>query len=436
MNRIGLRLEDKNAFERRVVLTPAHAAKLVAAGIPIDVERFPRRAFADDAYAAAGASVVDDVRACDLVLGVKEMPHGYFRPGGAYMFFSHTIKGQAHNMEMLAELVDKRCTLLDYELVTDEAKRRLIFFGRFAGIAGMIDTLSLLGRRLEVLGLRTPFLDIRPTHAYADLEAAKQAVAAVGARIAAEGIPAALAPLAFGFTGYGHVSKGAQEVFDLLPHVQVEPAALGAFVAGNRGLVRELVKAEYHEQHLVQPVDPAAPFVLQEYYDHPERYRSIFEPQLRLLSVLMNGIFWAPRYPRLADALQLEALFASGRPRLVAVGDVSCDVDGSLACTVRDTDPGDPVYVYDPKTRSAASGVEGPGLAVMAVGNLPAELPVEASQTFSDALFPFMPEIARADFGGSLESLAIPEPIKRSIILWRGEFAPAFQYMRGFLRQP
>jgi alpha-aminoadipic semialdehyde synthase len=124
----------------------------------------------------------------------------------------------------------------------------------------------------------------------------------------------------------------------------------------------------------------------------------------------------------------------SQRPRLLVVGDITCDVDGSLACTVRDTDAGDPVYVYEPRTRKAPSGFEGPGLAVMAVGNLPAELPREASLVFSGALTPFMPEVAGADFTGQLAGAGLPGPIRSAVILWRGEFTPRYEYMKEFLR--
>jgi hypothetical protein len=434
-NRIGIRLEDKNVWERRAPLTPDAVRQLSSQGVDLAVERFPRRAFPDSDYVDAGATLSDDVRDCEVVLGIKEMPKDYFRPGGAYVFFSHTIKGQPYNMEMLRSLVDRRCTLLDYERVEDEQGRRLIFFGRYAGIAGMIDTFWTLGRRLEALGHETAVRELKPAHEYADLDAAKAAVATVGRRIAAEGLPDFLRPMAVGFTGYGHVSRGAQEVFDLLPHVEVEPDRLGDFIEGGDSPGDRLAKVVYREEHLVDRMDPSGAFDLQHYYDHGDQYRSRFGPHLEWLTVLINGIYWAPQYPKLADADQLRALFGGPeRPRLLAVGDITCDVDGSLACTVRDTEPGDPVYVYDPVTRAATSGFEGPGLAVMAVGNLPCELPREASETFSEALAPFIPALALADLEGELEKAGLPDPIRRSVVLWRGDFAPEFSYMSEFLR--
>lgn len=434
-NRIGLRLEDKNVWERRVALTPSDVAELVQQGMRIAVEPFARRAFADQEYVTAGAELVEDVRSCDLVLGIKEMPATYFHPGGAYMFFSHTIKGQPYNMKMLAALVQRKCTLIDHEIVTDGEGRRLIFFGRFAGLAGMLDTLWTLGRRLEALGTPTPFLRLEPMHRYGDLEEAKAAVSEVARRIEEAPVPAALAPTVFGFAGYGHVSQGAQELFDLLPHVEVAPEELDGFVAENRDLTRKLVKVVYREEHLVERIDAQRPFELQEYYDHPDRYRGSFEAHLPLLTVLVNGIFWTEKYPKLADAQQLERLFAGAeRPKLLVVGDITCDVDGSLACTVRETESGDPVYVYDPATRDAVSGFAGPGLAVMAVGNLPTELPREASIGFGRALAPLLPEMAAADLTGALADAALPGPIERAVVLWHGRFTPQYEYMQDFLR--
>ena len=434
-NRIGIRKEDKNVWERRVALTPDDMKPLADEGLVFMVERFERRAFPDAEYEAAGAELTGDVRGCELVLGIKEMPLGYFAKNGAYMFFSHTIKGQHYNMEMLAELVEKGCTLLDYETVTDEAGRRLIFFGRYAGIAGMIDTLWTLGRRLSAKGVATPFDDLEPTHEYDDLDAAKAAVAKIGERIAKEGLPAELAPLTIGVTGYGHVSKGAQEIAELMPFVRVAPSELAGFVEENKDLTDKIVITEYREEDLVRREDSPETFDLQDYYDHGERYVSTFEPHLSLLTVLVNGIYWEEKYPKLGDADQLKKLFAGGDPKLLAVGDVTCDIDGSLACTVRDTGPGDPSFVYDPATREAPSGFEGPGLAVMAVGNLPCELPKEASGTFSHALTPFLPRMAAVDWSEpDFEKVPLPDPIKRSVILWRGDFTPRYEYMREFLK--
>ena len=434
---IGIKLEDKNEWETRVPLVPSDVKGLIADGVDIRVQRFPRRAFPDDFYEAAGATLVDDVGDCDLVLGVKEIPVGKFRENQAYMFFSHTIKGQAYNMKMLATLVAKRNTLLDYETVTDTDGRRLIFFGRHAGLAGAVDTLWTLGKRLQALGQPSPFLDLQQCLHYHSLDEATDAVRAIGQRIATEGIPASLAPLAIGVTGYGNVSCGAQEILDLLPCVEVAPDELPEFVKANGTLTDCVVKVVYEEQDLVEPIDSSREFDLQDYYANGSDYKSKFGPHLDLLSVLINGIYWDEKYPKLADEKQLRGLFSPGGspPRLLVVGDITCDVDGSLACTVRDTEPGNPCYVYDPTTRAAPFGFEGPGLAVMAIGNLPCELPVSASEAFSKALTPFIGQMAAADWDESdFGKVLLPEPIKRSVILWHGVFTPDYEFLEEYLR--
>jgi alpha-aminoadipic semialdehyde synthase len=432
-NRIGLRREDKNEWERRVVLSPLDVEELVASGVPVVVESFPRRAYPDADYAAAGAEVTDSVLDCDLVMGVKEMPSSAFRPGGAYMFFSHTIKGQPHNMAMLKDLMAKGCTLLDYELITDDEGRRLIFFSHHAGLVGMVDSLWMLGRRLEARGIATPFLDLEPTHRYPDLDAAKSAVAAVGRRIEAESLPETVRPLTVGILGYGRVGQAAQEILDLLPVEEVDPGDLAAWNQENAGRGDVVAKVVFKEEHLVEAVEADRAFALQDYYDHPEAYRSTFARHLPHLSLVVNAIFWSERYPRFADAQVLRDLFADGPPKLIAVGDITCDVDGSFACTVEETGPGDPVYVYDPATRQITRGMEGEGLPVLAVGNLPCELPVEASAHFGRALRPFVPVLAGADFTAAWEDVDLPGPLRRAVILWKGRLSPHCAYMERFL---
>lgn len=434
-HRLGLRKEDKNEWERRVVLTPEDVRDLLAEGVSIEVESFPRRAFSDEKYQEVGARVVESVRGCDIVLGVKEMPLPFFRENGTYMFFSHTIKGQSYNMPLLAKLKELHCTLLDYELVTDEEGRRLIFFSHHAGLVGMTDSLWMLGRRLEVLGHATPFLRLSPSHAYADLSALKQAVKEVGEEIAAQGLPQEVCPLTVGILGYGRVSSGAQEILELLPHTEIAPNELEEWVQSNEGTRTRLGKVVFKEEHLVQPRQEERSFELEDYYQHPEGYRSIFEPHLRNLSLLVNAIYWEERYPRFADADTLRRLFSEKpAPKLIAVGDITCDIDGSLACTVRETEPGDPAYVYDPHTTLAPSGFRGDGLQVLAVGNLPSELPVEASTSFGHSLRPYLPALAEVNLRASFADADIPGPLRRAVILWRGEFTPHCRYMEKFLK--
>lgn len=423
---LGIRREDKSRWERRAPLAPEHVETLKARhGIETVVQPSPIRVFDDEAYRAAGATVAEDLSGCNLVVAVKEIPRELLRRDGAYMFFSHTIKAQPYNMKLLGRVLDLGCTLLDHEKVTDEAGRRLVLFGYHAGLAGAIDSLWALGRRLESEGLATPLAAVKQAHQYASLEEAEEALREVGAAIrAAPGLPRELGPVVIGVAGYGNVGRGAQHVLDQLGPVEVEPEALEGLEPGG------LYKVVFREEHMVEPVEPGEAFDLKTYFEHPERYRGTFARWLPKLTTLVNCIYWEARYPRLVTVEDLRRLYASGaQPSLRVIGDISCDVEGSIEATVKVTQPDDPVYVYDPHAMMATMGVEGRGPVIMAVDNLPCELPKEATESFGAALVELLPGAVTADFAAAFEALELPAELRRAVIAHRGELAPSFRYL-------
>jgi saccharopine dehydrogenase (NAD+, L-lysine-forming) len=434
-NLIGIRREDKNRWERRVPIAPAHVATLVRQhNLRIVVQPSPIRIFADSQYEAAGATLQEDVSSADILLAVKEIPLELLRPGKTYLFFSHTIKGQPHNMPLLRRLLDLGCQLIDYERVVDDQKRRLIFFGEYAGMAGMIDTLRALGQRLAWEGHATPLVDVQPTYEYANLADAQQAIRAVAQRILEEGWPLALAPLVIGVAGYGNVSRGAQAILELLPTRRITPAEL--FALGQRGDVQRnvLYVVVFKEEDTVEPVAANQPFDLQEYFQHPERYRSRFEMYLPFLTVLVNCIYWTPAYPRLVTKQAARHLYAGARPpRLRVIGDISCDIEGAIEPTITATEPDAPSFVWDPVRDAASEGVAGNGPVIMAVDNLPCELPAESSTAFGDALQPFVPALAACDFRADFELCALPPELKRATIVYHGDLTPDYRYLEKFL---
>ena len=171
MRRVGIRREDKDIWEARVPLVPRDVERLVREErMALTVQPSARRVFSEDAFAGAGALVDEDLSACQIVLAVKEIPTAFFRPHGTYVFFSHTHKGQAYNMDMLRRMIELGCSLIDYERITDDGGVRLIAFSRFAGLAGAVDALWALGRRLAWEGLEpNPFAGLRQTHGYESL---------------------------------------------------------------------------------------------------------------------------------------------------------------------------------------------------------------------------------------------------------------------------
>lgn len=431
--RVGIRREDKNRWETRVPLTPEQVGQLTRQeGLEFTIQPSDLRVFGDDEYRAAGAEVAESLSDCSLVLGVKEMPLGFFEKLGTYAFFAHVTKGQRQNMPMLARIMELGCSLVDYERIVDDAGRRLVFFGRFAGIAGMADTLAGLAQRLNALGLVTPLRDSRPALQCGTVAAVKEMAAQVGARIKEDGLPEPLVPLVIGVTGYGHVAKGALEVLDALGAVEIRPSDLAGLVRNPDS--RVCYRVVFREQDTVRPRNPASRFDLDEYRSSPELYESAFATHLESLTALVNCIYWEERFPRLVTRQWLRAAFLRGRnPRLRIVGDISCDIQGAIEATVRTTNSGSPHFVYDPETGTATEGVDGPGLVIMAVDNLPCELPRDSSQEFGDSLLPFVAPMVRADYGQPLDRVGLPSSILRALVVHQGRLTPEYSYVEGFL---
>ncbi len=436
--RIGIRREDKSVWERRAPIIPEHARQLQEEqDIEVWVQPSDIRVFRDEEYTQMGARVTEDLSPCQVVWAVKEIPPDFFQPRRTYVFFAHVIKGQEYNMPMLKRMLEMGCTLIDYEKVTDESGRRLIFFGRHAGLAGMIDTLWALGQRLNWERVSNPFGELEQARQYDSLREAKAAVAAVGERIAEEGLPMQVRPLICGFAGYGNVFRGANEIIDLLPVHEIRPDQVASVAQGGGGAPTELYKVVFKEEHMVERIEPppsGKAFDLQEYYDHPELYRPVFSAYLPHLTVLVNCIYWEAKYPRLATKTDVRRLYGGDKaPRLRIIGDISCDVEGAIEATVTCTEPGDPVFVYDPAADQAQSGVAGRGPVILAVDILPSELPRDSSEYFSDVLMDYVPAIARADYTVPFEALDLAPEIRRAVIVYQGELTPDYQYLTQYL---
>ena len=428
---IGIRREDKSRWERRVPLVPSGVSELQARhGLRFVVQPSDIRVFKDKEYRAVGARINEDLSQTDVILAVKEVPACLILERKVYVFFAHVTKGQSYNMGMLRRLMELGCSLVDYEKITDDNKRRLIFFGRHAGYAGMIDTLRCLGQRLLLTGMRTPLAEVKPAYEYTDLPAAKDHLKEVGMAFArSNGMPL----LVVGFSGYGNVSSGAQEVFGCLQPRDVSVADLPETASVSSGT--RPVKVVFREEDMVEPDDPDRRFDLAEYYEHPERYRGCFEKHLPYLDVLVNAIYWEPRYPRLVTREWARDNYRPDRlPRLKVIGDISCDVEGSVELTLRTTQPDNPWYVYLPGEDAARDGLEGDGPAIMAVDNLPCEIPRESSEYFCAVLKDMVYPLASADWRSSFEALDLPACLKRAVIVHNGELTPGYRYLNEHVR--
>ena len=359
--KVGIRREDKNKWESRVPLIPEDIERLIQArDIDVLIQPSSIRAYTDQEYEEAGALVQEDLSECDLILAVKEIPIDFFQPKKTYMFFSHTIKGQDYNIPIIKKMMRLKDNLIDYETITNEEGRRLIFFGRFAGLAGMMDTFWALNKRLRYESINSPLEQLKPTLEYESLAKAKQHYREVGEVLKSKGLPGTITPLVVGISGYGNVSHGAQEMIDLLPHEDIKAAELEDFVESGNYANNKIYKVVFKEEDMVQRLNGNS-FKLADYYQHPENYTSKFKQYLPYLTVLVNAIYWDDRYPRLITKEHTQELYASPDTKLKVIGDISCDIEGAIESTVKITNPGNPVFVYDTQKETAVDGVHGKG---------------------------------------------------------------------------
>lgn len=432
---IGIRREDKNEWERRVPLIPGDVLELNEKyGIKTIIQPSKIRIFSDEEYRRAGAEVSEDLKAADVIFAVKEIPLQLLERGKTYLFFSHTIKGQPYNMGLLKRLMELECNLIDYELITGRKNNRLITFSSYAGLAGLIETLHAYGQKMQLKGHVTPLADIKQAYQYDSLEEAKAQLRKVGEMIAQDGLPKELSPLTVGFLGYGNVSKGAQQMFDLLPFKSIEPHQLPELLARDRDDVdnRCLYKVVFKEEDLVRPLNGS--FKLEEYFNHPERFESVFHRYLGQLKVLINCVYWTEKYPRFVTREDLkENGRAIAETGVSVIGDITCDINGSVEITKESTMPDKACYTYDAENDSFEDGIVEKGVTVMAIDNLPCEFPREASSEFSNELKTFVDGVVSADYTADFATIELPYEIEKATILYKGKLTDKFEYMSKFI---
>lgn len=427
---IGIRRENKNEWEKRTPIIPEDIKDLIKKyNLRAIVQPSKIRAFSDEEYLAAGAEIDDDINHADLIFGVKEVPPELLLHHKTYVYFAHVIKGQPHNMEMLRTLMKQNCNLIDYERIVDESNKRLIFFGRYAGKAGMIETLHAYAEKLKLNGISTPLEKIKQPYQYHSIEEAKSEIKKIGDEIKSNGLPENLTPIVFGFTGYGNVSQGAQIIFDFLPVKTVQPHELLSNYDQLKSERNHFIKVVFKEEHTVKRKN--GEFDLKEYFSDPEKYESNFDQYIPHLDVLVNCILWTNKNPRL---ITKKYLSENPNIKLKVIGDISCDLLGGIEITNDVTDPGNPCYTYFPKTDKYEDGTKKDGITVMAIDNLPCEFPKEASAEFSHVLKNFVYEIYHADFEKNFEELELAYPIKKALIVHKGKLTKDYLYIKQYLK--
>jgi len=404
--------------------------------LPVGIKIQPSdlRIFKEKLYEQSGANVDEDLADRDLILGIKEVKITDLIAEKVYCYFSHTVKGQSYNMEMLQTLLDRNCTLIDYERMVNDKGQRLIYFSVQAGLAGIVETLWAFGAQLSSKGIPNPFTKLKQTYKYDSLSEIESVFKNIAVEIETNGLPKLLAPLVIGITGYGNVAKGVQQLLDLLPVKEIKPEHLEEI--SNADDYKHIFKVVFKEEDMVEPIKSGDLFDLQDYYHNPEKYKSKFERYLPNLTILMNASFWDAPYPRHVTNSFLKELFSeNNNPKLQIIGDISCDIEGGVECTVKATDPGDPVFTFNPVSGRSIDGITKDGIVIMSVDNLPSELPKDASEYFSRILKTLIPNMVEADFTVEFDQLRLSDSIKKAIICYKGTLTPDYQYLEKYLAQ-
>nr|SVE70256.1 EOG090X0141 [Daphnia similis]SVE70880.1 EOG090X0141 [Daphnia similis]SVE71511.1 EOG090X0141 [Daphnia similis]SVE72144.1 EOG090X0141 [Daphnia similis] len=443
------RREDQSVWERRAPLSPTNVRKLVRAGVKVLVQPSNRRAYPMQAYANAGAIIQEDIGEAPVIVGVKQIPIDFLLPNKTYCFFSHTIKAQEANMPLLDAMLEKNIRLVDYEKMMDENGHRVVAFGKYAGVAGMINILHGLGLRLLALGHHTPFMHIGPAHNYRNSGMARQAVRDAGFEVAIGMLPKSIGPLTFVFTGTGNVSQGAQEIFQDLPHEYVPPDMLQK--VADHGATNKIYACEVSRRdHLIRI--KGGPFDAKEYDEHPSRYISVFSKKIApYASVIINGIYWAPNSPKLITIPDAKVLIRSsqshlpwvqtslGSPplphRLLAICDISADPGGSIEFMNECTTIDNPFCLYDAEQHKDTKSFKGPGILVCSIDNMPTQLPREATDFFGDLLLPHIFDVLQSDATRPFEDHKFTNIIEGAVITSNGKLTKNFEYIQDLRNQ-
>lgn len=398
MIKFGIIKERKNPPDRRVVFSPNELAKIKQKyhDCTVKVESSDTRIFTDVQYQSMGIEVANDVSDCDVLFGVKEVPVDYLIPNKAYFFFSHTIKKQPYNRKLLQAILEKNIDLYDHETIIDAHNRRLIGFGRYAGFVGTYNAFRAFGIKFELFKMPK-----------AETLAGKDALIAHLKRLV-------LPPLKIVVTGTGKVGNGAKEILDAMKIKEVTPEN---YLSKNytQAVYTQIDVLDYNKRKDGQVLDFA------DFYNNPSEYVSDFERFTKVSDIYITGHFHANDAPIILTREMLQA----GDCKIKVVADISCDVNGPIACTLRSSTIAEPLYGYLPSENKEVDVFHPAAIVVMAVDNLPCELPKDASEGFGEM---FSEHVLPAFFNGDKDGI-----LKRAKITENGKLTERFSYLQDYV---
>ncbi|MGX1023127.1 NAD(P)-dependent oxidoreductase [Psychroflexus sp. MBR-150] len=395
---IGIIKERKTPPDRRVVFTPQqlHSLEQKYNNLKFIVEPSDIRIFPDSSYQKAGIEINPDLSACDVLIGVKEVPVESLIPNKSYFFFSHTIKKQDYNRKLLQTILKKNIDLFDHETITDTKGRRLIGFGRYAGLVGAYNGFRLLG-------LREKLFHLPKVENLSDLNQVKQELDKIK-------IP----KIKIVLTGSGKVANGAKEI---LNHLKIQQISVDDYLSKdfNIPVFTNAKVLDYNKRKDGKPSN------IKDFFKDPSPYKSDFMKFAKTSDLFIAGHFYGDNAPYLFT--REDAKSSDFKIKLVA--DISCDIDGPVASTIRPSSIENPFYAYDPQTETETDFMNTDAIGVMAVDNLPCELPKDASKGFGEM---FAQHVIPAFFNNDKDGI-----LKRAQITNQGKLTPKFEYLQNFV---
>ncbi len=395
----GIIKERKNPPDRRVVFSPEELVRLQKEypEATIKVESSDIRVFNDEAYKSLGIEVADDISDCDVFFGVKEIPVDYLIPNKKYFFFSHTIKKQVHNRKLLQAVLEKNIELYDHETIVDANNRRLIGFGRYAGIVGAYNGFRAFGIKYDLF-----------TIPKAETLQSKEDLIT---RLKRQTLP----NIKIVLTGHGKVGMGAKEILD---GMKVKQVSTDDFLNKiyTQPVYTQIDVLDYNKR-----IDGTKAENNHDFYKKPKDYTSNFERFTKVADIFIAGHFHGNESP---DILTRDMLKAPDC-KIKVVADISCDVDGPIACTLKASTIAEPFFGYLPSENKEVPYTHPGSIMVMSVDNLPCELPKDASEGFGEM---FMKHVIPAFFNGDKDGI-----LARAKITENGKLTERFAYLQDYV---
>lgn len=396
--KFGIIKERKTPPDRRVVFTPDELVRLQAEHpeAEIKVETSDIRIFPDSEYADAGIEVVSDMTDCDVLFGVKEVPVDALIPNKKYFFFSHTIKKQSYNKKLLQAILHKNIELYDHETIVDENFKRLIGFGRYAGIVGMYNGIRAFGIKYDLFKLpKAETLQHRE-----DLIIRLRRIT--------------LPPVKIVVTGKGKVGNGIKEMLDAM---KIKEVSIENYLTKNYSdpVYTQITVLDYNKRKDGKPSEKY------DFYNHPTEYTSDFERFAKVSDIFMAGHFAGNDAPVILS----REMLLSKENKIRVIADVSCDVDGPIESTIKASTIAEPIYGYLPSEHKEVDIFHPSAIVVMAVDNLPCELPKDASEGFGEM---FMEHVIPAFFNGDKDGI-----LQRAKMTENGQLTERFKYLQSYV---